>query len=63
MTREAMLTRTLVDLADTLVDEFDVVDLLTRLADHCVEKASGEASEAVGGNCPTLTILPSLDAG
>jgi GAF domain-containing protein len=37
MTSEGVLARTLVDLADTLVDEFDIVDLLTRLADHCVE--------------------------
>ena len=36
MTRETMLARTLVELADTLVDDFDVVDLLTRLADGCV---------------------------
>ncbi len=32
-----LLIRTLVELADNLVDEFDVVDLLTLLADRCVE--------------------------
>jgi hypothetical protein len=35
--REALLARTLVELADTLVADFDVVELLTRLADRCVE--------------------------
>ena len=34
---EALLARTLVELADTLVDDFDVVELLTLLADRCVE--------------------------
>jgi ANTAR domain/GAF domain len=34
---EALLVRTLVELADTLVDDFDVVDPLTLLADRCVE--------------------------
>src|SRR5437588_3136797 len=37
MPREALLVRTLVELADTLVDDFDVVELLTHLADRCVE--------------------------
>ena len=37
MSREALLARTLVELADTLVDDFDVVELLTRLADRCVD--------------------------
>jgi GAF domain-containing protein len=37
MPREALMARTLVELADTLVDDFDVVELLTLLTDRCVE--------------------------
>jgi GAF domain-containing protein len=37
MPREALLARTLVELADTLVADFDVVELLTRLTDRCVD--------------------------
>ena len=37
ITREAQLARTLVELADTLVVNFDVVELLTVLADRCVD--------------------------
>ncbi|MBA2607423.1 MAG: GAF and ANTAR domain-containing protein [Actinobacteria bacterium] len=37
MAREELLTRTFVELADTLVADFDVVELLTLLADRCVE--------------------------
>jgi GAF domain-containing protein len=37
MTREAEVVRSLVEMADTLVDDYDVVDLLTGLADRCVD--------------------------
>jgi GAF domain-containing protein len=44
MSREALLARTLVELADTLVADFDVVELLTRLADRCVDVLDVEAA-------------------
>lgn len=37
MPREKLLVHTLVELADSLVDRFDVVDLLSLLAHRCVE--------------------------
>jgi GAF domain-containing protein len=37
MPRESLLAQTLVELADSLVDDFDVVELLTLLTDRCVE--------------------------
>src|SRR6267143_1084862 len=37
MSREGLLARTFVDLADTLVDDFDVVELLTVVTDRCVD--------------------------
>lgn len=37
MQAEGLLVRTLVELTDTLVDDFDVVELLTLLTDRCVE--------------------------
>jgi GAF domain-containing protein len=36
MTRESDVVQTLVDIADTLVDDYDVVDMLTEVADRCV---------------------------
>lgn len=35
-TREALLSQTFVELADTLVEEFDIIELLTVLVDRCV---------------------------
>jgi hypothetical protein len=35
--KDALLSRTFVQLADTLVDDFDVIDLLTLLTDRCLE--------------------------
>ena len=37
MPREIALSRAMVELADTLVDDFDVVDLFTLLTNQCVE--------------------------
>ena len=37
MTRESLLARTMVELADNLVDDFDIVELLTTLSDRCVD--------------------------
>lgn len=37
MTREADVVQSLVEIADTLVDDYDVVDMLTGLTDKCVE--------------------------
>jgi GAF domain-containing protein len=54
MLREAVLARTLVELADTLVEDFDVVELLTLLTDRCVEvldvTAAGLLLAAPGGD-------------
>src|SRR4051812_22916525 len=42
--REQVLIRTFVELADSLVDDFDVIDLLDRLAGHCVELLTADAA-------------------
>jgi GAF domain-containing protein len=44
MTREADVVQSLVDLADTLVDDYDVVELLTGLADRCVQLLGAAAA-------------------
>lgn len=37
MTREQRIVQTFVELADTMVDEFDVIEFLHRLAERCAE--------------------------
>lgn len=44
MARERMLANTFVELADSLVADFDVVELLTLLADRCVEVLEVDAA-------------------
>jgi GAF domain-containing protein len=44
MTREADVVRSLVEMADTLVDDYDVVDLLTGLANRCVNLLGASAA-------------------
>ncbi len=54
MTREADVVKALVEMADTLVDDYDVVDLLTGLADRCVSllgvSAAGVMLASPGGS-------------
>ena len=47
VTREELLARTLVDLADTLVDDFDVVELLVLLVERSVELLDAAAAGLV----------------
>ncbi len=53
MTRESLVVSTLVELADNLVDNFDVIDVLTFLCDRCVQAvdmdAAGVMLESPGG--------------
>jgi len=44
MNRESLLIATLVELADNLVDDYDVIDVLTVLTHHCVEAVDVDAA-------------------
>ena len=44
MARESLLVATLVELADNLVDHYDVIDILTLLSDRCVEAVDVDAA-------------------
>ena len=60
MLREAELVRTFVEVADTLVADFDVVDLLTLVADRCVEVLDvAAAGLMVAGSDGELRVVAS----
>ena len=59
MNRESVLVKTMVELADSLVDDFDIVELLTTLTERCVEvldiAASGIMLAAPEGELRAMT--------
>jgi len=59
MAREILIARTFVEMADSLVDDFDVVDLLTRLADRCVEVFDVAAAGLMLASDGELRVLAS----
>ncbi|WP_212017346.1 hypothetical protein [Catenulispora pinistramenti] len=44
VTRERQLVETFVEVADTLVDDFDVIDFLHQLARRCVQLLDVDAA-------------------
>jgi GAF domain-containing protein len=60
MPQEALLLRTIVDVADSLVDDFDIVDLLTLLSDGCVEALDvASAGVMLGAPSGELQVIAS----
>jgi len=56
--REALVIRAFVGLADTLVDDYDVIDLLDRLAGYSVELLAAEAAGILLGDAEsTLRVV------
>jgi GAF domain-containing protein len=55
MSREADVVRSLVEMADTLVDDYDVVDVLTGLADRCVSLLGVSAAGVMLASSPVLS--------
>ena len=58
MTREADVVQALVKMADTLVDDYDIVDLLTGLADRCVNLLGVSAAGVMLASSPVMLICP-----
>ena len=51
MDRESLLIATLVELADNLVDDFDVIDVLTVLSLRCVQTIDVDACLLYTSRC------------
>ena len=63
MPREAKLARALVELADTLVADFDVVELLSRLTDRCLDVLDVSAAGIMlAGPAGDLRVMASSSA-
>lgn len=64
---DELLVRTFVDLADSLVDNFDVVEFLTMLADRCVRvidvAAAGLMLASAGGEAAGAGIVQRSNEG
>src|SRR5665213_1240501 len=57
-TSRTLLSRTFVQLADSLVDEFDIIEVLTLLSDRCVELfGAGAAGILLGDQRGTLQVV------
>lgn len=54
---ESLLTQAFVQLADSLVDDFDIVDLLTGLADRCVEVLDADAAGILLADAKGLQVV------
>ena len=60
--REALVLRAFVELADTLVDDYDVIDLLDRLATYSVELLAADAAGILlGAADATLRVVASTN--
>ena len=60
--REALVSRAFVGLADTLVDDYDVIDLLDRLAACSVELLAADAAGILLGDAEsTLRVVATTD--
>lgn len=60
MARESLLVATLVELADNLVDSYDVIEILTVLSDRCVQVidvAAAGVMLATPGGAPVRGVL------
>jgi GAF domain-containing protein len=59
VTREELLSETFVALADTLVDDFDLVEFLSLLSERCVELFEAEAAGVMLAGAGVLQLMAS----